>query len=65
MTLGEGVAQTVGIPPYGEGGWPNRHITIIVAKELTLLYLGICRRRELVENVIWGRGMAENIRIPS
>jgi len=53
------------------GVWPNRHITFIVAKkpnsQFILLYLRyiICIGRGLVENVIWGEGLAENVRIPS
>jgi len=36
MTLRvEGVAQTVRVLSYGEGGvWPNRHITFIVAEKV-------------------------------
>jgi len=30
--LGRGFAQTVRLPSYGGGGWPNRHITFTVAK---------------------------------
>jgi len=30
-----------------------------------LLYLRFMWGRELVKNVIWGKGLAENVRIPS
>jgi len=47
------------VPSYGGGGWPNRHITFIVAEKaqftvplaLFTVYMG---ERKLVENVIWG-----------
>jgi len=51
-----------------EGVWPNLHITFIVAKKLNLQLICsifvICGGR-VVKNVIWGRGLAENVRIPS
>jgi len=51
-----------------ERGWPNRHITFIMAKkansQFLLLYLQYMWGRGLVENVTWGRGLAENVRIP-
>jgi len=34
MTLRRGRTQTVRIPSYGEGVWPNRHITLIVAENV-------------------------------
>jgi len=43
----------------GGGGWPNRHITFIVAKK-SLIYglfyslFGICGGKVLFENVVWG-----------
>jgi len=47
---------------------PYRHITFIVAKKLNLqfilLFYGIFGEG-VVENIIWGRGLAENVRIPS
>jgi len=54
----------------GGGGWTNRYTTFIVAKkklnfQFILLIYGICGSRGLVENVIWGKGLAENVRIPS
>jgi len=33
MILREGVRQTVTVPLYGDGVWPNCHITFIVAKK--------------------------------
>jgi len=56
MTLREGsrgFAQTVRVPSYREEGWPNCHITFIVAKK-SLIYslfsfiFGICGGRMLV-----------------
>jgi len=44
----------------GGGGWPNRHITFIVAKKSLIYSLfcsiyGILGEKGLVENVICGR----------
>jgi len=52
----------------GDGG-TNHHITFIVAEKakftvplaLFTVYVG----ERLVENVIWGEGLAESVRIPS
>jgi len=43
----------------GGGGWPNRHITFIVAKKLNLQFilLYLWYMCGLVENVIWGEGV--------
>jgi len=50
----------------GRGGLNKRQITFIVAKKLNLpfilLYLRYMRGRGLVENVIWGEGLGENVR---
>jgi len=72
MTLreGKGVAQTVRVPSYGEGGWPNCHIYIFYSGWKSLINSSSC---------VWGGGglgekrcgggggreLAENIRIPS
>jgi len=68
MTLqGERVAQIVRVLSYGEGGiWPNHHITFIVAEkaQFTVSHLWYMWGRGLVENVIRGKGVAENVRIP-
>jgi len=53
----------------GEVVWSNRHITFIVAKKSLIYTLfcsiyDICGGKKLVENVIWERGLAENVRIP-
>jgi len=55
--------------PWERGVWSNRHITFIGAEKalfavllaLFTVYVG----EGLVENVIWGRGLAENVGIPS
>jgi len=59
MTLrGEGgFAQTVRVPSYG--GWPNRHITFIVAEKVVLALFTVYGgggggEKGLVDNVIWG-----------
>jgi len=71
MTLREGVClnrQSTII--WGRRGRLNRHAIFIVAKK-SLIYslfcsiFGICVGRVLVENVVWGEGLAENVRIPS
>jgi len=54
----------------GEGVWPNRHITVNSSYKSLIYSLfcsiyGICGGRRLVENVIWGKGLAENVRISS
>jgi len=46
----------------GGGGWPNRHITFIMAKKRLIYSLfcsiySICGGRMLVENVIMGVGV--------
>jgi len=46
---------------WGEEGWPNHHITFIVAKkklnlQFILLYLRYMWGRGFVENVIWVEG---------
>jgi len=33
ITLQRGFAQTVRVSSYGGGGWPNRHISFIVAEK--------------------------------
>jgi len=52
----------------GQEARPNRHITFIVLKnfnsQFILLYLRYMGEG-LVENNIWGEGLAENVRIPS
>jgi len=74
MTLREGeeFAQTVGVPSYlREEVWANRHITFIVAKKSLIYNLffsiyGICGEGGwLITPWGVGRGLAENVRIPS
>jgi len=51
-----------------EGIWPNRHIAFIVAKKLNLqlcCIYGICGRGVGWKRHMGGRGLAENVRIPS
>jgi len=52
-----------------EGSWTNRHKTFIVAEKVNsqflLLYLRCMGEEELAGNVIWGRRLAENVRILS
>jgi len=63
-----GFAQTVRVPSYG-GRRFGQIVIFIVAKKLNLLFILLyfrhLWRRGLVENVIWGEGLAENVRIPS
>jgi len=58
MTLREeGVAQTVRVPSYGGGGWPNRHITFKVAEKAKFtIPLALF-------TVHVGEGLDENVRI--
>jgi len=72
MTLREGVCSNrQSIVICGEGGWPNVNINFVVAKKSLIYSLvssinDICEEgRGLVENVQWGEGLAENVRIPS
>jgi len=43
----------------GEGVWPNRHITFIVAKKLNLQFILLYLR------YMWGEGLVENVGILS
>jgi len=36
---GKGVTQNVRVSSYGEGGWPNRHITLQWLKKLNLQFI--------------------------
>jgi len=56
MTLREGGGSLLKPSEYrhmGEGVWPNRHITFIVAKKLNLLFILIYFRYR------WGNGLVE------
>jgi len=76
MTLRKGICSNHQSTRHmGEGVWPNRHITFIVAKKLygvcvlftdyVALFTAYVGGRGLVENVIWERVFAKNVRISS
>jgi len=50
-----GFAQTVRVPSYGGGGWPNRHITFIATEKVPLALFTVYEVEGLTENVKWGR----------
>jgi len=60
MTL-RGIAQTVRVPTCGRGGLAKLSYNFYGG----LKSYGICGRRSLVETLYGGRGLAENVRIPS